>query len=491
MKNLQKSQVSSEEARAELAKRELARRHFRDFNRYVDDGYLENWHTILLCEVLEKVETGEIRFLVIEAPPRHGKSLHVSQRFPAYCVGRDQDTDVIVASYSGDLATDHGRETRNLIETKKYRNVFQTLLAEDSSAKGKWNTNGKGSYNAVGVGGSTTGKGADFFVIDDPLKDRKEADSATIRDDRWKWFRSVARTRLSPQGAIIVMGTRWHQDDLVGRLLEGEEREEWVSYEDFLRGKRAKWVRLTLTAIAEKDEQHRQTGEALWPDRYPLTELQDIRSTLGPYEFSSLYQANPIDEENRIFKKQWFKFKSMQEIEKMRRRLFATIDPNLKKSDDSDYCGVVRNYVNERNEWHFRAGRYRVDSNELLNLIFLLHEEGAEKIGIEEGAFTYVVEPFLREEARKRGKFPNVLPLKHRGRMKETRIEGLVPWYSNGHVYHVPGECDALEDELLAFPKGIHDDVADAAAYQIGFCEIPSPLTYRNKKKKVRVNKAV
>ena len=121
----------------------------------------------------------------------------------------------------------------------------------------------------------------------------------------------------------------------------------------------------------------------------------------------------------------------------------------------------------------------------------MLHDEGAEKIGIEEGAFTYVVEPFLKEEMRKRGKLPRVVSLKHGGRMKETRIEGLVPWYSSGHVFHVVGECPDLEEELLAFPRGTHDDVVDAVAYQIGFCQRAMPVAPSSGGVRKKVNRAV
>lgn len=491
MQNLPSSQDLKAESLAELAKRELARRHFRNFCMYVYDNYLEGWHTKLICDALERVENGEIRFLIIEAPPRHSKSVHVSQLFPAWVVGKEKDTDVIVSSYSGELAVDHGRETRNLIETKLYQNVFKTKLAEDSSAKGKWSTDGKGSYNAVGVGGSITGRGADFFIVDDPIKDRKEADSGLIREDRWKWLRSVARTRLSPQGAMIIMHTRWHQSDIIGKLTEGEDKEEWVDYFDYLKGKRAKWVRLTLKAIAEKDDIYRKTGEPLWPERYPLKELNDIKASIGPYEWGALYQANPVDDTNRKFKQNWFHFIKNEDVIKQRTRKFATIDPNLKKSDDSDFCGVTRNYVNERGIWHIKANRYRVDSNEVINLVFLLHDEGFEKIGIEEGAFSYVIEPFLKEEMRKRGKFPNVVPLKHGGRMKETRIEGLVPYYSNGQIFHIVGECEELEEELLSFPRGTHDDVLDSLSYMVGFCERPAPIIQPRTSTKPKSNVAL
>lgn len=472
---MQSLNVSQQEAKRELAKRELARRHFRYYPAYIYDGYQSNWHTELICDALERVLKGEIRFLFIEAPPRHSKSIHVSQLFPSYVVGKNKDDSVIVASYSSELAIDHGRETRNIIDSLVYQRLFDTRLAPDSAAKGKWNTNGKGAYNALGVGGSATGRGADFFVVDDPFKDRAEADSEVIRDARWKWLRSVARTRLSPKGAMIIMHTRWHEDDIIGRLTDGEDKEKWVDYFDYLKNglRDAKWVRLTLKAVATEDEEYRKEGEVLWPQRYPKEELMDIKSSIGPYEWSALYQQVPVDEENREFKKEWFKYRTLEQLEKMRIRKFATIDTALKDTNGSDYTGVVRNYVNDLNDWHFRAERYRLNSKGIIDLIFTLHNEGFEQIGIEEGAFTYAVEPFLQEEMKVRGNFPNVVMLKHHGKMKEVRIRGLVPRYSIGKIYHLEDACDDLETEALSFPKGANDDVLDAAAYQLQIAQPP------------------
>lgn len=453
--------LSKTEAKKELAKRELARRHFQPFCEYVYEGYIKSWHTQLLCEALEKVYEGKIRFLIIEMPPRHSKSLHVSQLFPAWFVGKDKDAPIIVSSYSGDLATDHGRETRNLIGTRKYKNIFNTRLAADSTAKGKWNTNGKGAYNAAGVGGSITGKGARVLVVDDPFKDRKEVDSEGIRDDRWKWLKSVARTRLTPNGGLVIMHTRWHEDDMIGRIIE---EHEWVSYFDVDR-ETEKYVRLQLKAVAEEDEKFRKKGEALWPEQYPLKELDSIRRDIGPYEWSSLYQQEPVDDESREFKAEWIKSIPMERVEMLNTRKFVTIDPGGKDSNN-DYTGIVRNYVSKENNWHFKAMRVHIDSAELIKYIFLLHDEGFEIIGTEETVFTKAIEPFFNEECRKRNKFPNVVPLKHSGRSKEMRIRGLIPRYSSGSVYHIEGECEDLEKEQRSFPKGTYDDTLDAAAYQ-------------------------
>ena len=459
-------EITPTQAKAELAKRELAKRYLLDFGKYVYEGYKTSWHIELICEALEHVLAGKIRFLIIECPPRHSKSLHVSQLFPAFAVGQNKDDSIIVSSYSGELAVDHGRETRNIIKSQAYKNVFNTTLAPDSDAKGKWNTDGKGAYNAVGVGGSITGRGAKYFIVDDPLKDRQEADSEVIREARWKWLRSVARTRLTPDGAMIIMHTRWHEDDIIGRLTEVKEsKEEWVDYFDYLKDglQGAKWVRLTLKAVAEEDEEYRKKGEVLWSEQYPLVELQDIKSSLGPYEWSALYQQVPVDDESREFKKEWFKQSSFEAIQKLEHRKFATIDTALRDKTSSDYTGVTRCFVTITDDWHINGRRYRLDSRGILDLIFMLHDEGFEKIGIEEGAFLFAVKPFLDEEMKKRGVFPSIVPLKHHQTMKEVRIRGLIPRYAVGKIYHI--ESEDLETEALSFPRGANDDVLDSVAY--------------------------
>lgn len=491
-----------EQANVELAKRELARRKFEYFAPYQYTDYLENWHTKLICQALDMVVQGKIRFLIIEAPPRHSKSIHVSQLFPAFVVGKNPDSSCIISSYSGDLATDHGRETRNLIKTQKYQNLFNTRLSPDSDSKSKWNTqrqdkngeweNAKGAYNAVGVGGSVTGRGADFFVIDDPFKDRAEADSEVIRDSRWKWLRSVARTRLSPEGAMIIMHTRWHEDDIIGRLTDGEKtKESWIDYYEFLQKGLCghKWVRLTLKAIADEDELYRPAGEALWPSRYSLAELADIKASLGPYEWSALYQQAPVDDESREFKHEWFKQSTFEKVQLMRTRKFATIDTALRDVEGSDYTGVTRCWTTENEDWYVNGRRYRLDSRGVIDLIFTLHDEGFEEIGIEEGAFLHAVKPFLDEEKKKRGVFPRITPLKHNQTMKEVRIRGLVPRYAVGKIWHI--ESPDLEKELLAFPKGANDDVADSVAYLPQIIKYPKSVIPRQIAQRKRTNIAV
>ncbi len=190
--------ISPEQAKAELAKRELARRKLSWFIKYQFDGYRENWHHSLIISKLEAVERGEIRKLMIFVPPRHGKSEIASINFPAWFFGRNPKKSIIAASYNSDLAVNFGRKARNIVASQEYKNLFPNVsLAEDSKAAGQWVTNQGGEYTAVGIGGGTTGRGADIFLIDDPVKDKKEAESSVVQERNIGWYRSVARTRFS------------------------------------------------------------------------------------------------------------------------------------------------------------------------------------------------------------------------------------------------------------------------------------------------------
>lgn len=198
--------ITSLEARQELAKRELARRHLNRFIKYHDSKWQENWHHTLICEALEKVERGEIKRLMISVPPQNGKSEIVSRNFPAWYFGKHPEDNIIASSYGADLAVDFGRDARDIVDSPEYQKIFAgTILKEDSKAAGHWTTNKGGEYNAVGIGGATTGRGADIFIIDDPIKDLQEASSPVIQQRNFGWYRAVARTRLSPKGAIILI----------------------------------------------------------------------------------------------------------------------------------------------------------------------------------------------------------------------------------------------------------------------------------------------
>jgi hypothetical protein len=462
MKNL--NELSKKEAKAELARRELARRRLLDFTQYNFPQYKTNWHHKLIADKLDLVEQGKIKRIIFTLPPRHGKSELVSVQFPAFLIGKNKDRSIITASYSGDLATDFGRQVRNIIMSEKYKNIFADVeLAEDSQAKGKWHTNGRGVYNAVGVGGATTGKGADFLIIDDPVKNRQDAESTVVRESTWDWFTSTAMTRLSPEGAVIVVMTRWHDDDLVGRILRSENKD--------------KWDVVHLPAIATEDELERKKGEALWSNHFTLEKLEAIKQDIGTYDWSSLYQGNPIDSDTQEFKREHFHYRSEDDLKDKRLNRYLTIDLAFSDKETADSIGFCDNRVDPVNRWNFRAWGRKLSPKDFIDYLFILHaENNYAQIGIldKHSQYTIVIKPFIEEECRKRNKFLPITTIKTNDVSKELRIRGLLPRYLNSAVYHLEGSCVDLEEELLRFPKGVHDDVADAAAAMVGFAEPPN-----------------
>ena len=187
-------------------------------------------HHGIICTALEAVERGECNRLMIFCPPRHTKSELASRRFPSWYIGRHPDRQLIGASYNGALASDFGRAVRNISASPEYSQLFPDCeLAADSRAANRWNTEVGGAYVAAGVGTAITGRGAHLALIDDPVKDRSDADSQTVRDHTWNWYTNVLYTRLMPGAAIVLIMTRWHEDDLAGRLLEQQDEggEAW------------------------------------------------------------------------------------------------------------------------------------------------------------------------------------------------------------------------------------------------------------------------
>jgi len=284
---------------------EKARRHFVDFCRYNDKNYQNPPHIQHLIDKLEAVERGDIKRLMIYEPPRHGKSETISKKFPAWYIGKHPDNNIIMASYAFTLVRSFSKDVRDLIESRRYKTIFNISTAEDSRQIKDWDIAGHlGGLLAQGVGGSTTGYGAHLFIIDDPFKNKEEAESQLIRDKVWDWYRSVVLTRLEPNAAIILVMTRWHQDDLAGRILKED----------------SDWEVINFPALAETDDiLGRKRGEALWPERYPEDVLLKTKQKVGSRVWFALYQGMPQDPESQKFKREWFKFYDNLPIEISRR----------------------------------------------------------------------------------------------------------------------------------------------------------------------------
>lgn len=433
----------------------MARESLIDFSILTHAHYETNWHHEVIASALEDVESGKIDRLIIMVPPRHGKSELASIRFPAWYLGKNPTKEIITASYSADLAIDFGAKTRGLIEDEQYQAIFEELkLRQDERAKAKWLTEKGGGYTSVGVGGSLTGRGAHVLIIDDPIKNRDEAESEVYRSKVWSWYTSTAYTRLEKGGAIILILTRWHMDDLAGRILASPDAKRWTV--------------ISLPAIALRDEEYRKQGEALWPEKYDLAELANTKQVIGTYDWSSLYQQTPILSENQEFKPHFFKKRTQEEVDRLNTRKFLTIDTAISKEAAADFTGFCDNSIDAQNFWNFKAWKMKIGPKDLIDVLFTLHEKRSyEKIGIEKTIYLQAIKPFLDDEMRKRNKFLPVVELEHNQRAKEVRIRGLIPRYESGSIFHIGNECIDLEEELMTFPLGVHDDVADAAAYQL------------------------
>lgn len=253
-------------------------------------------HVALIGHYLLEVERGHITRLIIEAPPRHTKTLSVSTIFPSWYLGRHPDREVILATYNQERANDLGRAIRDLMGHETHLALFpDAKVRKDQGSVKSFGLVGGGQAFAVGIGGPTTGRGAHLFVVDDPFKDRLQADSERMRQRVVDWFSSVASTRLYPNGAIVLMATRWHEEDLSGYCLANQADQGWV--------------RLRLPAIAEDadDPLGRKPGEALWPERFSVPVLERMRGIMLPRDWAALYQQRPAPPEGGRFKRNWFR----------------------------------------------------------------------------------------------------------------------------------------------------------------------------------------
>lgn len=434
----------------------IAKNELVVFNGFVNVRYQASWLHREIAQQLEKIERGETKRLMIFVPPRNGKSEIGSILFPAWLLGKHPEKEVITASYSADLAQDFGYKTRNVVDSREYQELFKTRLREDSKSKAKWLTEEGGGYTAVGVGGAITGRGADVLIIDDPIKNREEAESQVIRDKIWNWYTSTAYTRLEKGGSVILILTRWHKDDLAGRLLKAEAEGG------------DKWEVIKFPAIATKDEKYRKEGEALWPEKYDETALMQIKKTVGAYDWAALYMQEPVSSETQEFKEEFFQYRTIEEVQALDTKRTLTIDTAISQKASADYTGFCLNFTDKENKWNLKAWKKKISPLELIDDLFTLWENfRLETIGIEKTIYLQAIKPFLDEEMRKRNKFLVIVELDHNQTAKETRIRALLPRYESRSVYHITGNCGDLEEEQLNFPQGVHDDVLDATAYQL------------------------
>ncbi len=391
--------------------------------------------------MLEKVTKGEIKRLIVSMPPRHGKTETLTVRYPVFRLEQDSKTRAVIACYNQTLASKFGRKARRIAEQR-------FPLATDRTAVDDWETPQGGGVRSVGVGGGVTGQGFDLLIVDDPVKSREEAESVTFRDKVWEWFTDDLYTRCEPDASIIVIMTRWHEDDLVGRILASETAGDWTV--------------INIPALAEEDDPlGRAVGEALCPERFNVAALNNIEKVLGGYSFNALYQGRPSAKEGAFFKV------GMMEIVDAAPaglRICRAWDVAALEADGDYTAGVKIGAGDDGFFYVIDVGRGQWSTDNRNRIMKQTAELDGRSVSVRvpqdagaaglDAARMYVrlLQGFAVETVRPTGD-------------KATRAEPFSAQVNAGNVRLVRGEWNrAFIEELRAFPQGKHDDQVDAAA---------------------------
>lgn len=440
---------------AEMIYREAAARQLYFFTRYTYPRYTAKWYHKAVCDALDALEHGEISRLMIFMPPQHGKSELVSRRFPAYCLGRNPDARVAACSYSSDLAQQFNRAVQRIVDSDDYRDVFPATCLNGkrivTDARGAYLRNSDsfeivgrtGQYHSVGVMGPLTGKSVDIGIIDDPVKDQVEASSETFRNRLWEWYNDVFCTRLHNGSRILLTMTRWHEDDLAGRIMAAE---------------REKWRIIKYPAIREDmtdPTDPRNLGDALWPEKHSAERILE-QKRISERTYASLYQQRPAPMEGGLFKRVWFKtWVELPELD----RVILSWDCTFQEQGSSFVVGQAWGKAGAnaflldqmRGKWDFPDTVRKI--RELRNRFPMSRE-----ILIEAKANGQAIIDTLRNE------IPGIIAITPH-ESKEARASAVSYAVEGGNVYlppitEAPWIDEALH-ELTVFPNGANDDIVD------------------------------
>lgn len=462
-----------EAARAEMARRELARRKLIHFILRRHPKYKAGWVHMEICEKLDKfrqdVADGLSPRLMIFMPPRHGKSMICSEEYPPFHLGHHPEHQIIASSFSEALCLDFSRKCQEAVDSDDFALLFpECKLKPNASSFEVWQTTLGGKYVAAGVGGPLLGRGAHVLAIDDPFKNKEEAESPSHRAKIKNWYKSTAYTRLMPGGGVLIIQQRWHDDDLSGWLLtemQSAEREmhetgEWPADAD-------RWEVVKYPAIAIEDEKYRKKGEALHPERYPLTALLKIKRTSAS-EWNALYQQNPVPDTGEYFVKESIKYYEGSAPTSL--SIIASADLAISKEDHANHTVVMVAGIDERDDLYILdARRGRMASNEIVDeLIDVQRVWKPQLIGIEKTHVEQSIGPFLEKRIREERLYSMVIePLTPGKRDKQLRARPIQGRMKQGKVLFPRGAAflEWLIPELLRFPAGTQDDGVDALAW--------------------------
>lgn len=415
--------------------------------------YLPNWHIEAIEYQLMRCMTGEINRLLITMPPRSLKSISASVAFPAWLLGHDPGAEIICASYASDLATELARDTRQIMLAPWYRRAFPGTRLTRATEDRLTTTRGGGRL-ATSVGGSLTGMGGDFIIVDDPLK-ALDALSESARTKHLQWFDGTLLSRLNNKqtGVIIVVMQRVHMDDLAGHLID-----------------RGGWEVLELPAIAETPQDiilpgnqvHRRLpGDVLHPEREPLEVLEKMRVELGTMGFAAQYQQNPIPMEGNYFKPSWIQLLDQMPLREFDDGVYQSWDMAMKDGESNDYSVCTTWLVKAKQYYLLDVWRGRADFPTLRHRVReLAVQYNPQKVIIEDTASGVPILQELKRENRGDIKFQAYQPKGD----KVSRFSAVTPRMEEGKVF-MPKDAPwlpALLKELLVFPEGTHDDQVDS-----------------------------
>jgi predicted phage terminase large subunit-like protein len=450
-----------------LKEREESRQSFMTFVKKVWPHFIEGAHHKRMANAFERVARGECKRLIINMPPRHTKSEFASYLLPAWFLGNFPEKKIIQTSHTAELAVGFGRKVRNLVDSDVFSETFPGVgLQADSKAAGRWNTNQRGDYFAIGVGGAVTGKGADILIIDDPHSEQEAALAATspeIYDKVYEWYTSGPRQRLQPGGSIVIVMTRWSQRDLTGQVLKADAQ----------RGGEG-WEVIEFPAILP-------SGKPLWPSFWSLAELEALREELPNGKWQAQYQQNPVGNESAIIKRDWWKWWEEDNPPECE-YILQSWDTAFEKNNRADYSagttwGVFTHHKdNQKYLILLNTYKKRVEFPELKKDVLREYNE---------------YEPDTLIVEKKASGAPLIYDLRAmgipvseytpgKGQDKFARLNSVSDIIASGKVW-VPRTrwAEELVDEIASFPSGEHDDLVDSTTLALirfrqgGFLRLP------------------
>ena len=440
---------------------ECARRSLRDFATLMSlPEYEQPPHVLMLIDHLEALERREIGRLIVEMPPRSSKSTHVSRLFPAWWLGKNPTDNVIISSYGEELATDHARAVRDLLADPTY--PFPTKLRADNRAAGRWGTSDGGGLLSSGVGTGLTGFGGTLAVLDDPIKGREEADSEIVRDHTWSWYQDVFSTRVQRNGVLLVTGTRWHEEDPIGRILNSPGA--------------ADWTRLRLPYLAEATDQLGRTPGDTLPifGLVPSVEKGEISAN----RFAALYQQNPTPAGGGVFKPDWMRRrycvghsgekcpKNAAPLPQDRRRwrVIQTVDLGGKQGVGHDPSAIATWGYDGLSKYVLDYWSSQAEYADIKPMfVQRYYEQNARTMFIEDATWA---QPLISDLRRETGVL--VVAVRAKG-SKWTRADEASPEFQASRVV-LPCTAPWLDGwvhEHVSFPNGAHDEAVDTTSMAV------------------------